>query len=86
MATPAILLAFVREWDTSTVRVRCPFCLRTHSHGLGTIDFEQDDSLVALRKRRRAPHCGHISDDYHMCFPFESAAQDYGYSWYIDKE
>lgn len=71
MATPAIPLAFVREWDTSIVRVRCPFCLRVHSHGFGSLDFEQDDSSGALRKRRRAPHCGQIREDHNTIAPRE---------------
>ncbi len=79
------ILAFVREWDTSTIRVHCPFCLRTHSHGPGSLDFEHDSPLESSLKRRRAPHCGHLLDDYQICFPFEDAARDRGYSWFIDK-
>jgi hypothetical protein len=37
-------------------------------------------------KRCHAPHCGHISDDYQLCFLFEYAARIRGYSWRIDKE
>lgn len=85
MSQPSAILAFVREWNASTVRVYCPFCLRTHTHGLGSLDFEHDSPWNASLKRRRAPHCGHLSDDYQMCFPFEDAAQDRGCSWFIDK-
>ena len=86
MTHPTEVLAFVREWDTESVRVRCPFCSRTHSHGPGSLDFVQDTTSDALYKRRRAPHCGHRSDDYLFCFPFEDTAQRQGYSWWIDKE
>lgn len=79
------LPAFVRESNTSTVRVHCPFCLRTHSHGPGSLDFEHDPPSAAALKRRRAPHWGQSSDDYQMCFPFEDAAQGRGYGWCIDK-
>ncbi|KAF7512365.1 hypothetical protein GJ744_001933 [Endocarpon pusillum] len=79
------ILAFVREWDTSTVRVHCPFCLRTHSHGSGSLDFGHDSPSDASLKRQRASNCGHLLDDYQMCFPFEDAARGRGYSWFIDK-
>lgn len=43
-------------------------------------------TLRSLSKRRRVPHCGHLSDHYQMCFPFDDAARDRGYSWFVDKE
>jgi hypothetical protein len=64
MSTFPAILAFVREWDILIIRVRCSFCLRTHSYGLGNFDFARDFFLNVLRKRRRALHCGYISDDY----------------------
>ncbi|RVX75973.1 hypothetical protein B0A52_00330 [Exophiala mesophila] len=79
------ILAFVREWNSSMVRIHCPFCLQTHTHGPGSLDFEHDLTLKAFLKRRRVPHCGHLLDHYQMCFPFENPARSQGYSWYLDK-
>lgn len=81
-----VFLAFVREWNSSMVRVQCPFCLQTHSHGPGSLNFKRDSFQDSLSKRRRVPHCGHLSDHYQMCFPFDDAARDRGYSWFVDKE
>ena len=75
------MLAFGREWHTEIVRVRCPFCLRTHPHGPG--------SLYHLRRFAQAFACSTLWPPLRRLpfrFPFEGTAHCHAYSWCIDKE
>ena len=79
--------AFVREWNASEALVQCPFCSKTHTHGITSLRGIQVGSQPAFdQERRQHSLCDGISEYYHICFPYEPAAQAEGYVWMIDRE
>jgi hypothetical protein len=84
MSTPT---AIVLTWDSTTVRVRCPYsCSRgIHSHGF--------TRPGPGKRNTRVPHCtprkddnGHyaFSRDYRLLFPFEEDPETEGMWWELD--
>lgn len=80
----ALPIADVLWWDEKTVRIRCPFCKNSHSHG------NQSASRYDFNNTRLA-HCSppliasHMDwDDYRIRFPFDIASG--GLAYEIDKE
>ncbi|MCJ1422392.1 hypothetical protein MMC29_000272 [Sticta canariensis] len=75
----ALPTALVLCWSASTLRVKCPFCLSSHGHGLGGL----------LRDmQRRSADCYHISGgrSYRILYPDEESDFTIPFGWELDKE
>ena len=71
------VFADVQWWDWTTVTVKCPFCSKLHTHGLGS----------SYEATQRAPHCGFrkktSSLEYTFRYPFSKSCDTTTYE--IDK-
>ena len=68
-----LFVAHVLSWDARDILVRCPFCGKTHRHGM---------SGNYPSRNTRVAHCPPIldlPDRYRLRFPFDNAAGVVGY-------
>ncbi|OBT41940.1 hypothetical protein VE00_07462 [Pseudogymnoascus sp. WSF 3629] len=72
--------ALVLHWSANSVRVKCPFCLSSHGHGIG-------DPRRRYGERRSAD-CYHISGrkSYQILYPDEESDFTIPFGWELDKE
>lgn len=77
----ALPIADVLWWDERTVRIRCPFCKDSHSHG-------QPSAGRCDSNTTRVAHCSRPlimdGDNYRLRFPFD--IERGGLAYEIDKE
>ena len=75
----ALPTALVLCWSASTLRVKCPFCLSSHGHGLGGLPRDM---------QRRSADCYHISGgrSYRILYPDEESDFTIPFGWELDKE
>ena len=71
------IFADVQWWDWTAVTIKCPFCSKLHTHGLG----------FSYETTRRAPHCGFGNEtsslEYTFRYPFSKSSNTTAYE--IDK-
>ena len=68
--------ALVMQWNGREFRVKCPYCLGTHSHGYPLGD----------RRQRRSDCHDMTGGDYQLVFPEEDDPAAAGYSWEFDRD
>lgn len=78
----ALPSADVLWWDNRNVRIRCPFCTKSHRHGIGYSDRYEKKS--GSRVAHCPPVSGILSHHYQFSFPFDRITQHVAYE--IDKE
>ncbi|QSZ30989.1 hypothetical protein DSL72_000550 [Monilinia vaccinii-corymbosi] len=75
----ALPTALVLCRSASTLRVKCPFCLGSHGHGVGQLPREM---------QRRCADCHNIpgSQSYQILYPDEESDLTVPFGWELDKE
>ncbi|KAJ9628821.1 hypothetical protein H2203_002724 [Taxawa tesnikishii (nom. ined.)] len=70
--------AEVLEWNSSNLRVRCPYCDKVHRHGLPEYEERpRSEEQNRYGEQRRVAHCGtklgrYDSNEYSLVFPLGS--------------
>jgi len=82
----ALQTALVLCWSASTLRVKCPFCLSSHKHGVG-MGTEEEERRPREMQRRTAD-CYPISagQSYRVLYPDEESNFTVPFGWELDKE
>jgi hypothetical protein len=86
--------ALVLRWNSQKLRVRCPFCLYSHSHSysgpLGDETFDPTKPGWKLRSHRtsRRSDCTDVDEGgvYTFIFPHTNDPVTQGYGWEVDDE
>jgi len=86
--------ALVLRWNSSTLRVQCPYCLMSHGHGFASSDEDSVDDhshvgwmLRMTRKlRRRRSDCHYAGGDYTFVFPQTIDSVGACYGWELDRK
>ncbi|EMC98497.1 hypothetical protein BAUCODRAFT_428189 [Baudoinia panamericana UAMH 10762] len=83
--------ALVLRWNHASLRVRCPYCLRSHSHGYGHVDDEEGTDQTQpgwkLRGTTRRRHGDCLSGgEYIFTFPPTYSSDDVDYGWMFDRD
>ncbi|KAL7923122.1 hypothetical protein ACQKWADRAFT_291272 [Trichoderma austrokoningii] len=75
----ALPTALVLCWSTWTLRVKCPFCLDSHNHGIGELP---------RGMQRRSADCYDISgsQSYRLLYPDEDSDLTVPFGWELDQE
>jgi hypothetical protein len=75
----ALPIVLVLYWSASTLRVKCPFCLSSHGHGVG----ELPRSIQS-----RTANCYRISGgrSYRILYPDKESDFTVPFGWELDKE
>jgi hypothetical protein len=77
-------------WSASTLRVKCPFCLSSHGHGvgMGTKAEEELPRDVQRHTQRRTADYYPISagQSYRILYPDEESNFTVPFGWELDKE
>lgn len=86
----ALQTALVLCWSASALRVKCPFCLSSHWHGvsMGTKVEEELSRDVQRHTQRRTADCYPIShgQSYHILYPDEKSSLTVPFGWELNKE
>ena len=79
MKMEALPPALVLTWLSTTLRVKCPFCLSSHSHGIGRLSREG---------QRRSTDCHDTlrGESYRVVYPDEECDFTAPFGWELDKD
>ena len=86
--------ALVLRWNSQTLRVRCPYCLYSHSHGYAgplqneIVDQTEQGWKLGLHGNRRRSDCTNVDQggEYTFVFPQTKDPVSQGYGWEVNDE
>jgi len=85
--------ALVLQWNNSTLRARCPYCLYSHRHGLPrplaheNVDQTQEGWTLRLLGNWRRSDCSDVNlgGEYILVFPQSHDLATRGYGWEVNE-
>jgi hypothetical protein len=86
--------ALVLRWNSQTLRVRCPYCLYSHSHGYARplqneiVDQTEQGWKLCLHGNWRRSDCTNVDQggEYTFVFPHTKDPVSQGYGWEVNDE